>query len=104
MEKLDIGKFYRMTIKAVPKLIFAFSLILFFSCTLFPTMYAQDDPNAQYIVLQSGELRSESREVEVPLEVGLWKLHLNLQSDSQVGSDINWTVVTPSGKPLVVTD
>ncbi|HKQ91936.1 MAG TPA: hypothetical protein VJZ77_14685 [Blastocatellia bacterium] len=57
---------------------------------------AQDDPNAQYILIQSGELAAQVREVEVPVEVGVWKLQFNLQSTG----DVNWTIITPSDRPL----
>ncbi|MGH9842661.1 MAG: hypothetical protein ACREEM_28285, partial [Blastocatellia bacterium] len=61
---------------------------------------AQDDPNAQYLILQSGEAASEPREIEVPVEVGLLRLQFNLQA----GRDIQWTIITPSGKPMTLTD
>src|SRR5215471_14667385 len=57
---------------------------------------AQDDPNAQYILIQSGELAAQVREIEVPVEVGVWKLQFNLQSTG----DLNWSIITPSGRPM----
>jgi hypothetical protein len=57
---------------------------------------AQDEPNAQYILIQSGEITREPREIEVPVEVGVWKLQFNLQSTG----DLDWTIVTPSDRPL----
>jgi hypothetical protein len=57
---------------------------------------AQDDPNAQYILIQSGELAAQVREIEVPVEVGVWKLQFNLQSTG----DVNWAIITPSDRPL----
>ena len=60
---------------------------------------AQDDPNAQYILIQSGELARDPREIEVPVEVGVWKLQFNLQSTG----DLDWTIVTPSDR-LLSTD
>jgi len=57
---------------------------------------AQDDPNAQYILIQSGELTRETREIEVPVEVGVWKLQFNLQSTG----DLDWTIITPSNRPI----
>jgi hypothetical protein len=57
---------------------------------------AQDDPNAQYILIRSGELAAQVREIEVPVEVGVWKLQFNLQSTG----DVNWAVITPSDRPL----
>jgi hypothetical protein len=32
---------------------------------------AQDDPNAQYILIQSGELGAGAGDIEVPVEVGV---------------------------------
>lgn len=65
---------------------------------------AQEDPNAQYIVLQVGEIsageQAAFREIEVPVEVGVLRLHFNLQA----GGDLQWTIITPAGKPLVLTD
>jgi hypothetical protein len=57
---------------------------------------AQDDPNAQYIMIQSGALAGKVREIEVPVEVGVWKLQFNLQTTG----DVNWMIVTPSDRPL----
>src|SRR5262245_6866690 len=57
---------------------------------------AQDDPNAQYILIQSGELTNGPREIEVPVEVGVWKLQFNLQFTG----DLDWTIITPSDRPL----
>src|SRR5262245_33006063 len=93
-----------MMIKAVPKLTFAVTIVLFFSYMLFEHAYGQDDPNAQYIILQSDELQSGSREIEVPVEVGVWKLQFNVRSGLQAGNEFNWTIVTPAGKPLVLTE
>jgi hypothetical protein len=87
-----------MVFKAVSRLIFAFFLLLF-PASSSPAM-AQEDPNAQYILLQSGELASEQREIEAPVEVGVFRLQFTLQA----GSEIAWTLITPSGKPLVLTD
>ncbi|HEY8460124.1 MAG TPA: hypothetical protein VIM99_07070 [Blastocatellia bacterium] len=61
-----------------------------------PAACAQDDPSAQYIMIQSGELAGQVREIEVPVEVGVWKLQFNLQH----AGDIDWTIVTPSDRPL----
>jgi hypothetical protein len=61
-----------------------------------PGAVAQDDPNAQYILIQSGALAREPREIEVPVEVGVWKLQFNLQSTG----DLDWTIITPSDRRL----
>jgi hypothetical protein len=57
---------------------------------------AQDDPNAQYILIQSGELGADAGDIEVPVEVGVWKLQFDLRSEGAV----NWTIITPSDRPL----
>ncbi|MGH9756043.1 MAG: hypothetical protein ACREA2_24950 [Blastocatellia bacterium] len=59
---------------------------------------AQDDPNAQYVLIQSGELAAQVREIEAPVEVGVWKLQFNLQC----AGDLDWTILTPSGRPLAL--
>jgi hypothetical protein len=58
--------------------------------------WAQDDPNAQYIMIQSGSLAGQVREIEIPVEVGVWKLQFNFQTTG----DVTWTIVTPSDRPL----
>lgn len=71
---------------------------------LFAGARAQDDPNAQYIVLQSGELRAEGPEIVVPVEVGVWRLQFDLHLASASAGEADWTIITPSGKPLVLSD
>jgi hypothetical protein len=85
-----------MFLKAVPKSLLVSALIFVGALSTSSTTPAQDDPNAQYILVQSGELSSEVREIEVPVEVGVLRLQFNLQFTG----DINWTVITPSDRPL----
>ena len=66
-----------------------FAAIMVCSAFMSSVACAQDDPNAQYILIQSGELAAQVREVEVPVEVGVWKLQFNLQSTG----DVNWTMM-----------
>jgi hypothetical protein len=83
-------------LKAGLKPLLAFAAITVCSAFMSSIARAQDDPNAQYILIQSGELAAHVREIEVPVEVGVWKLQFNLQSTG----DVNWTIITPSGRPL----
>ncbi len=73
-----------------------FGLILFCSAFAPSIARAQDDPNAQYILIQSGELAAQTREIEVPVEVGVLKLQFSLQFTG----DLDWTIITPSDRPL----
>ena len=61
---------------------------------------AQEDPNAQYVLLQAGELGGVAREIEAPVEVGVLRLQFTLQA----GEGLAWTILSPSGRPLVLTD
>jgi hypothetical protein len=73
-----------------------FAAITICSALLSPAALAQDDPNAQYIMIQSGNIAGQVREIEVPVEVGVWKLQFNLQFTGGV----DWTIITPSDRPL----
>jgi hypothetical protein len=83
-------------LKACLKPLFVFAAILICSAFMSSMVLAQDDPNAQYILIQSGELAGQVREIEVPVEVGVWKLQFNLQFKG----DINWSIITPSDRQL----
>src|SRR5215475_7926307 len=85
-----------MVLKADLKSLFVFMVILVFSASVSSGGYAQEDPNAQYILIQSGELAAQTREIEVPVEVGAQKLQFNLQC----ASGLDWTIITPSDRPL----
>ncbi|MGH9940055.1 MAG: hypothetical protein ACREAM_27770 [Blastocatellia bacterium] len=93
-----------MFLNADLKSFFVFAVIVVCSASTSPEAYAQgssgvsaqEDPNAQYILIQSGELAAQTREIEIPVEVGVWKLQFNLQ----FAGDVNWTVITPSDRPL----
>lgn len=61
---------------------------------------AQEDANAQHIILQSGALVAETRAIEVPIEVGALRVFFNLQ----LGAGVNWTILTPAGRPLVLSE
>lgn len=85
-----------ITLKAGLKSLLVFAAVTVCSAFMSSTARAQDDPNAQYIMIRSGELASQVREIEVPVEVGVWKLQFNLQFTG----DVNWAIITPSDRPL----
>ncbi len=85
-----------MFLKAVLKPLLVFAALFICLTPISPGVSAQDDPNAQYILVQSGELAEQPREIEVPVETGVFKLQFNLQSTGGV----NWTIIAPSGNPL----
>src|SRR5262245_42761565 len=96
--------FYRMILKADLKSRFVFAAPLFLAASIWSVgaawassgAAAQEDPNSQYILIQSDELKSGPREIDVPVEVGVWKLQFNLQSTG----DLDWAIITPSDRPL----
>ncbi|HEV2663390.1 MAG TPA: hypothetical protein VG324_00665, partial [Blastocatellia bacterium] len=83
-------------LKAGLKSLLAFAAVTVCSAFMSSAAWAQDDPNAQYILIQSGELAGQAREIEVPVEVGVWKLQFNIQYTGEV----NWAIITPSDRPL----
>src|SRR5215510_10604454 len=85
-----------ISLKAGLKSLLIFAAVTVCSAFMSSAVCAQDDPNAQYILIQSGELAAQVREIEVPVEVGVWKLQFNLQSTGGV----NWAIITPSDRPL----
>ncbi len=85
-------------LKAGLKSFLVFAVVAVCAAFVSPGACAQDDPNAQYILIRSGEISGQVREVEVPVEVGVWKLQFNLQYEGQV----DWTIITPSGRPLAM--
>jgi hypothetical protein len=93
-----------MGYQAVLRWVFIFIVIdlAIFACALrgSPTANAQDDPNAQYIALFSGNLSAEPREIDVPVEVGV----LRLQYSVKFSDRLDLTIITPLGKPLDLGD
>lgn len=84
--------------KAGLKSLLVFTAIAVWSAFMSSVACAQDDPNAQYVLIQSGELAAQVREIEAPVEVGVWKLQFNLQ----YAGGLDWTIITPSGRPLAL--
>ncbi len=68
--------------------------------SLAPASIAQEDPNAQYIALVSGELAGQPREIEVPIEVGALRVFFNLQT----APGTTWMILTPTGLPLALNE
>lgn len=79
-------------------------LLAFCFCAFFSQGYSQNDPNAQYILFQKDELRAGFKEIEVPIEVGVWKLQYNLQPETPIDEKLAWQILTPSGAPLSLSD
>jgi hypothetical protein len=62
---------------------------------------AQEDANAQYIVLLSGKLsEGETRDIEVPVEVGVLRLFFNLRW----GDNVKMEVVSPVGRSVSLNE
>lgn len=61
---------------------------------------AQEDSNAQYITLLSGTLSGESRDIEVPVEVGVLRLFFTLRANAEVKMEI----VSPSNRPVALNE
>jgi hypothetical protein len=66
--------------------------------------YAQNDANAQYILLEKNGVSEGSREIEAAVEVGVWKLQFNLMIDGPKAESLQWQILSPSGAPLKLTD
>ncbi|HKX33576.1 MAG TPA: hypothetical protein VJ302_38210 [Blastocatellia bacterium] len=65
-----------------------------------PVINAQEDPNAQYIIIRSGALSAQPLEIEMPIEVSVLKLQLAIEFKG----DLTLSVITPFGKPLDLND
>jgi hypothetical protein len=77
-----------------------FGILVLIVCAAASDGVAQEDPNAQYLLLQAGELQTGEREIEAPVEVNVFRLQFNLQADRGV----QWTIITPAGRPLRLSD
>ncbi len=87
-----------MILKAVLKSFFGF-MIVFVGANNFAAN-AQDDPNAQHITIFSGDLSSEPREIDAPVEVGVLRLQFSVQFDDR----LQLTLITPLGTPLTLNE
>ncbi len=89
-----------MNLKAILKSSLA-ALLIFSSVLLAASSaMAQEDANAQYITYLSGKLSGEARDIEVPVEVTVFRLFLNLRSSGNVKME----VISPSGRPLALNE
>lgn len=84
-----------MYLKAVPKTFLAIGLIFFYAF-FFSTARAQEDPNSQYVTLLSGKLSGETREIEVPVEVSVFRVFFSVRS----GGEIKLDIISPVGRPI----
>ncbi|MBO0720036.1 MAG: hypothetical protein J2P41_04400 [Blastocatellia bacterium] len=60
----------------------------------------QEDPNAQYVVIVSGDLSNKPREIEIPVEAGVLRLQFSVQYSDHL--DLN--IMSPVGKPLDLSE
>ncbi len=86
----------RNTRKSPGYLLLGLTLYFVFGCTAI----AQEDPNSQYIIITSGAISSDPREVDVPVEVGV----LRLQFSVQFSGTLNLSIVTPLGNQIALTE
>ncbi len=63
-------------------------------------VFGQEDPNAQYVVLQSGTLAEEPIEIDVPVEAGVLRLQFSVKYTDR----LEMTVINPIGRPLVLSE
>lgn len=84
-----------MHLKSVLKSSFAFGLIIFSTLT-YSTAQAQEDPNSQYVTLLSGKLSDETREIEVPVEVTVFRVFFSVRHNG----NIKMEVISPVGRPI----
>ncbi len=87
-----------MYLKSVPKSSFASiaSGLIIFTALMFSTARAQEDPNSQYVTLLSGKLSGETREIEVPVEVSVFRVFFSVRA----GDKIKMEVISPVGRPI----
>lgn len=60
---------------------------------------AQEDANGQYITILSGKLSGETRVIETPVEVTVFRLFFTVRA----GSHVNMELISPSGRPIALT-
>ncbi|HMV84673.1 MAG TPA: hypothetical protein PKA34_16210 [Blastocatellia bacterium] len=75
-------------------------LIACFAALTASTTNAQEDVNAQYITLLSGKLSGEARDIELPVEVTMFRLFVNLRAAGNVKLEL----LSPSGRPLALNE
>lgn len=75
-------------------------ILLLLMVSLVNHALGQDDPNAQYIILQSGMLNDQPVELDVPVESGVLKLQFSVRFSDQ----LEMAVLNPLGRPLVLSE
>lgn len=61
---------------------------------------AQEDANGQYITILSGKLSGETRVIETPVEVTVFRLFFTVRA----GSHVNMELISPSGRPIALNE
>lgn len=92
-----------MNSKAILNVVFFASLLLFSALLRVPMTSAQglpEDPNGQYIAMLSGKLSGETREIDVPVEVGVLRVFFS----ARLSGDIKMEVISPIGRPIALTE
>ena len=90
-----------MNLRTVLLSIFVFGLLL---CSAFSTnslraagsTTIQEDPNQQYITLLSGNLSGETRDIEVPIEVGVLRIFFSVRSTE----NSEFELISPTGRAV----
>jgi len=85
-----------MNLKAVARSTFTISLLFFSALQIVQDAHAQEDPNSQYVTLLSGRLSGQPRDIEVPVEVTVFRVSFSVRA----GSDIKMEVISPAGRPI----
>ncbi len=78
------------------KFIFSILLLYFFLIPAAMQVSAQDDPNAQFVLVKAGNLSAQPIDIEVPVESGV----LRLQFSVQFSGRLNLQIITPLGAQL----
>ncbi len=89
-----------MNLKAMLKSSLTALLVACFATLTVSTARAQEDVNAQYILLLSGKLSGEARDIELPVEVTMFRLFVNLRA----ANDVKLELLSPSGRPLALNE
>lgn len=71
-------------------------LLIAMLCITTVSVWAQDDPSAQYAAIVSGAFTNEPNNIEIPVEVGV----LRIQFFAQYEQQLNMTLITPLGNPV----
>lgn len=89
-----------MNLNAMLKSSLAALLIACFAALTVSTANAQEDVNAQYITLLSGKLSGEVRDIELPVEVTVFRLFVNLRA----AGNVKFELLSPSGRAPALSE